>query len=188
MRVLPWLLVFLLVSAVWRCRADDMEDEEPEDEEWEDTPITTQLWQLVSSNNVEGLNSFVAQNPQWVHLRSADGRGIQLSRGGGRFFLCFCFRFLQQKSVHPGDLLRDLHAILLFSFFSCFFVFIYFNIYIIPLAWGSPAPAHPLPGGLFWAYEYGHPQIISLLLNAGVVCVLCWNTRRSVRKGLCILL
>lgn len=26
------------------------------------------------------------------------------------------------------------------------------------------------PGALFWAYEYGRPQLISKFLNAGVVC------------------
>ena len=30
----------------------------------------------------------------------------------------------------------------------------------------SPFP----PGALFWAYEYERPQLISMFLNAGVVC------------------
>jgi ankyrin repeat protein len=95
MRRLAWLLLLVLViSSLTGAQPDDeLEDEA----EWEDSPMTTQLWHLVSSNNVDGLNLFVAQNPHWVHLRSADGRGA-----------------------------------------------------------------------LFWAYEYGRPQLISKFLNAGV--------------------
>eukprot|EP00992_Anisonema_acinus_P002140 TRINITY_DN10592_c2_g1_i1.p1 TRINITY_DN10592_c2_g1~~TRINITY_DN10592_c2_g1_i1.p1 ORF type:complete len:154 (-),score=48.97 TRINITY_DN10592_c2_g1_i1:97-558(-) len=67
MRVLL-LLTVLLFAAPGLCEEDD-------DGQWEDTPVTTQLWQLISSGDVDGLNRLVSQNAKWAHLRSADGRG-----------------------------------------------------------------------------------------------------------------
>jgi len=54
---------------------EEEEDDSLSSDRWEDTPITTQMWQLISSGNVEGLNRFYQSNPRWVTLRSADGRG-----------------------------------------------------------------------------------------------------------------
>lgn len=90
----------LLLSLTFTSAYDDIEDDEdedPNDMPWEDTPIATHMWQLVSTGNIDGLNSLYSQNQKWVHLRSADGRG-----------------------------------------------------------------------GLFWAYEYGQPTVVSMFLNAGV--------------------
>eukprot|EP00759_Apiculatamorpha_spiralis_P000515 PhF_6_TR10164/c0_g1_i1/m.15777 len=65
---------------------------------WSDTPFTTQLWQVISSGNVEDMARVLKENPsEVVKARSRDGRGP-----------------------------------------------------------------------LWWAYEYGKPEMIQLLLDAGV--------------------
>jgi len=42
---------------------------------WEDTPSTTLMWHLVTTNQVEDLESWLDQDPGAAWLRSEDGRG-----------------------------------------------------------------------------------------------------------------
>jgi dolichyl-diphosphooligosaccharide--protein glycosyltransferase len=42
---------------------------------WEDTEDTTQMWTLISSNQVEELRMWMEENPTVGFIRSADGRG-----------------------------------------------------------------------------------------------------------------
>lgn len=45
------------------------------DEVWADTELTTHLWRLISSGDVEGLRTLVYRDPTVVHMRPKDGRG-----------------------------------------------------------------------------------------------------------------
>jgi dolichyl-diphosphooligosaccharide---protein glycosyltransferase len=42
---------------------------------WEDTPITTGLWEAINGNDWETLKEMIMQAPQVAHMRSKDGRG-----------------------------------------------------------------------------------------------------------------
>ena len=78
MKLSELIIFVLLLSLTFTSAYDDIEDDEdedPNDMPWEDTPIATHMWQLVSTGNIDGLNSLYSQNQKWVHLRSADGRG-----------------------------------------------------------------------------------------------------------------
>ena len=43
---------------------------------WEDSELTTALWQLVYDNNLEGLFEVLEEHPSLAHKRSSDGRGL----------------------------------------------------------------------------------------------------------------
>lgn len=42
---------------------------------WDDTEETTQMWKLISSNNVAELEAWLGREPIMAYLRSSDGRG-----------------------------------------------------------------------------------------------------------------
>ena len=44
-------------------------------EHWENSPLTTMLWELISENRFAEFNSLVQDSPGLVHVRSDDGRG-----------------------------------------------------------------------------------------------------------------
>merc|ERR1719421_1996279 len=46
-----------------------------EKQEWRDTDITTQMWELVNGNKLAQIKDWAKTNPQIVHVRAADGRG-----------------------------------------------------------------------------------------------------------------
>merc|ERR1711907_253273 len=46
-----------------------------EPDAWKNTPITTRLWEVISKNDVPGLEQMIKVNPRVVHARSEDGRG-----------------------------------------------------------------------------------------------------------------
>ncbi len=45
------------------------------DESWQDTPMTTDLWRMISSGATEQLQKLLDDKPDFASLRSADGRG-----------------------------------------------------------------------------------------------------------------
>eukprot|EP00996_Jenningsia_fusiforme_P004284 NODE_5097_length_719_cov_23.653731_g4731_i0.p1 GENE.NODE_5097_length_719_cov_23.653731_g4731_i0~~NODE_5097_length_719_cov_23.653731_g4731_i0.p1 ORF type:complete len:171 (+),score=43.14 NODE_5097_length_719_cov_23.653731_g4731_i0:115-627(+) len=79
MSLLVWFLIINLLTIGVRGQGDDDDEDVVYDEsvssQFEDTPITTQLWRLIHEGNIDGLHRFASENPKWVHLRSADGRG-----------------------------------------------------------------------------------------------------------------
>eukprot|EP01064_Diplonema_japonicum_P037937 TRINITY_DN9046_c0_g1_i1.p1 TRINITY_DN9046_c0_g1~~TRINITY_DN9046_c0_g1_i1.p1 ORF type:complete len:164 (+),score=46.40 TRINITY_DN9046_c0_g1_i1:59-493(+) len=42
---------------------------------WRDTELTTSLWRMCSSGNVDELKALIEDQPDVVHARSGDGRG-----------------------------------------------------------------------------------------------------------------
>lgn len=42
---------------------------------WEDSEMTSLLWQLIASDNGNELTNLMMEYPQAVHMRSSDGRG-----------------------------------------------------------------------------------------------------------------
>lgn len=42
---------------------------------WMNTADTTRMWQLINENDVDQLKTWIEQDPDVVHIRSADGRG-----------------------------------------------------------------------------------------------------------------
>ena len=63
-----WLLCFfvtLLLATRGTCQDDDDElgVNEEDTERWVDSPITTQLWQVIHSGNIDGLNRNVSPPP-----------------------------------------------------------------------------------------------------------------------------
>jgi len=50
-------------------------DELQKRENWQDTPYTSELWNLIDANNIPMLKEYIIANPLVAHMRSADGRG-----------------------------------------------------------------------------------------------------------------
>mmetsp|Transcript_65350 Transcript_65350/g.76007 ORF Transcript_65350/g.76007 Transcript_65350/m.76007 type:complete len:147 (+) Transcript_65350:29-469(+) len=42
---------------------------------WQDSEYTTNMWQLISSGNVDELKSLIESNQELVNIRASDGRG-----------------------------------------------------------------------------------------------------------------
>ena len=53
----------------------DDEDIDIINENWENTPLTTMMWQMIAENNFEEFYQVIQENPSLVHVRSEDGRG-----------------------------------------------------------------------------------------------------------------
>ncbi|KAL7566257.1 hypothetical protein ACA910_011317 [Epithemia clementina (nom. ined.)] len=53
----------------------DDEDIDIINENWENTPLTTMMWELIAENNFEEFYKIIQENPSLVHVRSEDGRG-----------------------------------------------------------------------------------------------------------------
>merc|ERR1711871_631035 len=46
-----------------------------EPDAWVNTFVTTRLWEVISKDDMEGLDEMIKANPRVVHARSEDGRG-----------------------------------------------------------------------------------------------------------------
>lgn len=44
-------------------------------DQWQDTEFTTNMWQIISSGNMEELKSLLESNSELATIRSSDGRG-----------------------------------------------------------------------------------------------------------------
>ena len=44
-------------------------------EKWENTGETTHFWTLIDGNLIDEVRQVLIENPEWVHMRSEDGRG-----------------------------------------------------------------------------------------------------------------
>jgi hypothetical protein len=68
MRTALAALVFLAAATLLAVpvRADD-------EDAWANTPITTNIWQLVSSGGLDGIRDLVRAQPDAPRLRSEDG-------------------------------------------------------------------------------------------------------------------
>ena len=53
----------------------DEEDIDIINENWENTPLTTMMWELIAENNFDEFYQIIQENPSLVHVRSEDGRG-----------------------------------------------------------------------------------------------------------------
>jgi dolichyl-diphosphooligosaccharide---protein glycosyltransferase len=53
----------------------DASDIDMLNEHWENSPLTTMLWELISENRLAEFNSIVQESPGLAHVRSEDGRG-----------------------------------------------------------------------------------------------------------------
>merc|ERR1711907_150231 len=46
-----------------------------EPDAWKNTYATTRLWEVISKNDMQGLQDMIKVNPRVVHARAEDGRG-----------------------------------------------------------------------------------------------------------------
>jgi len=67
----PFLLCVLLAINLHIGVNADAEEEN----EWEDSEVTTELWRMIRDHNTHGLYGLIQQTRDVIHLRSADGRG-----------------------------------------------------------------------------------------------------------------
>lgn len=75
MRVLSTLLIAVILCIVASLLVFAAENKGTKQDTWADSPTTTNMWQLISSGDLDELKKVLEANPEYATVRASDGRG-----------------------------------------------------------------------------------------------------------------
>jgi len=77
MRVLSTFAILALVAIIALLVSSLVlaENKGTKTETWADSPTTTNMWQLISSGDLDELKKVLESNPEYASVRASDGRG-----------------------------------------------------------------------------------------------------------------